>query len=93
MPGHNVLCGAARRGAAGKVASVSFLLLYRFFPSFPHAREKSGMSRETEPGKHLVAGAGLLGWSGPGGPMAGPAGMGAGAWPGRGSGETCVFLH
>ena len=90
--------GAARRSATDKVASmqqVSFLLLYRIFPSFPHAREKFGMS----PGKKTVlrekfgrrcrtAGlerAGMAGRDGgPGGPGWGRAGMGAGAGPGWG---------
>ena len=40
---------AARHGTMGKVVSMqhmSFFLLYPIFPSFPHAREKSGMSPE-----------------------------------------------
>ena len=91
--------GAARRSATDKVASmqqVSFLLLYRIFPSFPHAREKFGMS----PGKKTVlrekfgrrcrtAGlerAGMAGRDGGPGPGwgAGRAGMGPGPGWGRG---------
>ena len=101
--------GAARRSATDKVASmqqVSFLLLYRIFPSFPHAREKFGMS----PGKKTVlrekfgrrcrtAGLERAGMAGRDGAGAGRAGMGPGpGWepgPGRdGVGwGTCVFLH
>ena len=96
MPGHNVLCGAARRGGQGFINAVGeFLLLYRIFPSFPHAREKSGMSREKpvlSPGKilsqmpDLWAWAGREGWAG----MAGRQGWGLG--PGRAR-RTCMFLH
>ena len=86
-----------RRGAAqrdGQIVSmqhVSFLLLYRIFPSFPHTRKKSGMF----PGEKTVlrkkfgcrcrtAGLERAGSGGPGwrAGMAGRAGMGAG--PGRG---------
>ena len=91
---------SVRRGAAGKVASmqqVSFLLLYRIFPSFPHAREKFGMS----PGKKTVlrekfgrrcrtAGlerAGMAGRDGAGAGMGGRAGR-DGAGPGWGRGRA-----
>ena len=92
--------GAARRSATDKVASmqqVSFLLLYRIFPSFPHAREKFGMS----PGKKTVlrekfgrrcrtAGlerAGMAGRDGAGAGMGpGPGRDGGGAGPGWGPG-------
>ena len=80
MPGHNVLCGVARRGGQQKV---NFLLLYRIFPSFPHAREKSGMFRENtinETGKNSVAGAGPLGPVG----RSGPERSGPGWWAGPG---------
>ena len=98
MPGHNVLCGAARRGATGKVVSmqhVSFLLLYRIFPlipeTSPHAREKSGMSPEKKTVLREKFGrrcrtAGLERAR-----MAGRAGMGAGAGPG-GWGRACSYI-
>ena len=92
MPGHNVLCCAARRSATGKVLQmqqVSFLLLYRIFPSFPHAREKSGMSLEKHGTEGKIWSQVRDRWAGAGWECL--AGMGAGAGAG-GVGRACSYI-
>ena len=96
MPGHNVLCCAALRGATSKVVSmqhVSFLLLYRFFPSFHQVSEKSGMSRKKKVLREKFGCRCRTAWL----ERAGSAGQEWRAWPGwgqgRGGGErACSYI-
>ena len=80
----------------GKVASMSFFLLYQTFPLFPHARENFGMSWKKlfqggvwQQVPDCWAGAGMEGRAG----MAGLAGMRQGPGLAWGGGGTCMFLH
>ena len=73
---------------------MSLLLLYRIFPSFPHTRKKSCMSRKkTVLRKISIAGAGP-GWAGAGRDRPGPGRNEGKGRVGTGrAGGTCVFLH
>ena len=81
--------GAKPEAKVVSMQHVSFLLLYQIFPSFLHARGKSGMSpgkktvlREKFGSRHRTAGLGRAGSGGPGW----RAGQGWWAWPGWGQG-------
>ena len=73
---------------------VSFILLCRIFPSFPHAREKSGMSRKKNGTDGKIrsqvpdrwAGAGRECWAGMAAGQGWRTGPGGGPGPGRAGG-------
>ena len=94
-------CAARRDGQGSLNAASEFSPLYQIFPSFPHASEKSSMSREKRGTEGKIRSQVLDRWAGAGlecrATMAGlvgivgRAGMGAGA--GQGGWGTCVFLN
>ena len=83
MPGHDVLCGAARRARSLRCSKCVFSFCTKFFPR-SLTRGKNPVC--PEPGQNLVAGTRPLGRSGP--ERAGRAGQGWLAGPGWGWGRA-----
>ena len=99
MPGHNVLCCAARRArlflCSTRVFSSRFCT--HFSPRFLTRGKSPVCPGKKTGGKNSIAGAGPLSQSGPGGPgRNGGPGRDGGPGPGQGRAGgrgTCVFLH
>ena len=99
MPGHNVLCCAARRArlflCSTRVFSSRFCT--HFSPRFLTRGKSPVCPGKKTGGKNSIAGAGPLSRSGPGGPgRNGGPGRDGGPGPGQGRAGgrgTCVFLH